>query len=173
MKRAFTLIELMLVVAVLAILITIVATAASGAIKSARERRRDTMAAVLREGIATYYARNGKWPGGIESKAENGDNHTFTGGEADSIFRVVVKGSVGRKNPYLDPHALFVAPSGVSDGKSYGAPFMEVRKKNTPPHLRRLNVESMSFGYQDPSTGRFRRYAVYYNAASDSVEVKW
>ena len=72
MKRAFTLIELMLVIAVLAILITIVATAASGSIKSARERRRDTMAAVLREGIATYYARNGKWPGGIESKADSG-----------------------------------------------------------------------------------------------------
>ena len=173
MKKGFTLIELMLVVAVLAILITIVATAASGAIKSARERRRDAMAVVLREGIATYYARNGKWPGGIESKAESGDSHTFSGSEADAVFREVVKGSVGRKNPYLDPHSLMVAPSGVADGKSYGAPFMEVRKKNPPPHLRRLGVESMSFGYQDPSSGRFRRYSIYYNAASDSVEVKW
>ena len=25
----------------------------------------------------------------------------------------------------------------------------------------------------DPSSGRFRRYSIYYNAASDSVEVKW
>ena len=173
MKKAFTLIELASVVAVLAILITIVSTAAAGAMKSAREKRRDAMALILREGLATYYARNGKWPGGIESKADNGDSHTFSGSEADTIFRIIVKGSVGRKNPYLDPHALFVAPSGVSDNKSYGAPFSEVRKKNPPPHLRSLNVDSMAFGFQDPSSGRFRRYSIRYNAPSDSVEVKW
>ena len=173
MKKAFTLIELSLVIAVLAILVTIVTTAAASSMKAAREKKRSAMALVLREGIATYYARNGKWPGGIESKANSGESHTFSGSEADTIFRVVVKGSMGRKNPYLDPHALFVAPSGVSDNKSYGAAFSEVRKKNPPPHLRSLGVDSMSFGFQDPSSGRFRRFSIRYNAPSDSVEVTW
>lgn len=173
MKKAFTVIELMLVIAILGILITIVTTAASSAMKSAREKRRQAMALVLREGIAAYYARNGKWPGNIESKAVKGDDHTFVGGEADAVFRVVVKESTGRKNPYLDPHALFVAPSGVTDNKAPGIAFAEARAKEPPPHRRRLNISEMSFGYQDPSSGRFRRFKIVYRATSDSVEVIW
>ena len=173
MKRAFTLIELAFVIAVIAILMTIVTTAASSAMRASREKKRDAMALVLREGLATYYARNGKWPGGIESKADNGQNHTFSGSEADSVFRVIVKESVGRKNPYLDPHALFVAPSGVSENRDVGIPFADARAKEPPPHRRRLGVDSMAFGFQDPSSGRFRRYAIRYISASDSVRVGW
>ena len=173
MKRGFTVIELMLVVAVLSILVTIVTVAASSAMTSARAKRRQAMALVLREGISTYYARNGKWPGGIESRAESASDHTYSGSEADAIFRTVVKESVGRQNPYLDPHALFVAPSGVTEGRGQGITFAEARAKEPPPHRRRLNVDEMAFGYQDPSSGRFRRFKIVYKAAADSVEVTW
>lgn len=173
MKKAFTIVELTFVIAVLAILITIVATAAAGAMRSSREKRRDAMADILSSGLATYYARNGKWPGAIESRAAAGQNHTFSGGDADAILRVIVKESVGRKNPYLDPHALFVAPSGVAEGRDVGIPFADARAKEPPPHRRRLGVESMAFGYQDPSSGRFRRFKIKYKAASDSVEVTY
>ena len=54
MKKAFTIVELTFVIAVLAILITIVATAAAGAMRSSREKRRDAMADILSSGLATY-----------------------------------------------------------------------------------------------------------------------
>ncbi len=175
MKKAFTVIELMLVIAILGILITIVTTAASGAMKAARERRRQANAIVLREGITTYYARRGEWPGAIESAAEKGNDQirVFAGSEADAIFQKVVKESSGGKNPYLDPHALFVAPTGITEGKGPGITFAEARSKQPPPHRRRLTIEQMAFGYQDPSSGRFRRYKIEYRSASDSVEVTW
>ena len=171
-RKAFTLVELMVVVAVLAVLLTLVATAATGAIRASREKRYNAMAVILREGIATYYARNGKWPGDLEARAKSGKDHTFTGSGADKIFREVVKGSVGKRNPYLDAHGLFVAPSGISEGKGSGVPFADARKKNPPAHIRHLNIDEMAFGYQDSSSGRFRRYKVVYHSASDSVEVK-
>ena len=173
MRKAFTLVELMVVVAVLAILLTLVATAATGAIKASREKRRSAMATLLREGVSTYYARNGKWPGNVENSAKNGKSRVFSGTEADAVFREVVKGSVGKRNPYLDPHGLFVAPSGITEGKGSGVPFADARKKNPPPHIRHLNIDEMAFGYQDPSSGRFRRYKIKYNSASDAVEVSW
>ena len=173
MKKAFTIIELAFVIAVIAILLTIVTTAAASAMRASREKRRDAMALVLREGISTYYNRNGKWPGGIESRAAAGQDHTFSGSEADAVFRVVVKESVGSKNPYVDPHALFVAPSGVSEGRDSGIPFADARAKEPPPHRRRLGVDAMAFGYQDLSSGRFRRFIIKYKAASDSVEVTY
>ena len=176
MKRAakgLTIVELMVAIAILAVLLTIVSVASSGAIRAAREKRRNAMAMVLREGISTYFARNGKWPGAIESCAQQGEDRTFSGTEADAVFQEIVKGSRGTSgSPYLDPHALFVAPqSSAGTANGYGVSFDEAVMKNPPPHRRSIGVSEMAFGYQDPSTGRFVRYKIKYIAASDFVQV--
>lgn len=171
-RRGFTIVELMMAVGILAILMSIVTVAVSGAVKSARSRRRDAMAAILQEGLSTYYARNGEWPSGMESDAKNGTDRTYEGTQADGIFRKIVQESVGSgKAPYLDVHALFVAPTGTGD-RGVGVPFLEARKKNVP-HRRQLGIGEMAFGYQDPSSGYFRRFKIKYTAASDSATVTY
>ncbi len=174
-RRGLTLIELMVVMAILGVLITIVATAAAGSLKQSRAKRRNAMAKVLKGGIDTYKTLYGRLPGAMESAAESGRDETFSGGAADAVFREVVKASRGTSGaPCLDMHVLFVAPSGTADsGKGYGVSFDEAVKKNPPPHRRRIGVDSMAFGYQDPSSGTFRRYTIKYIAASDHVRVGW
>lgn len=176
MKRGgFTIIELLVVVGIISVLATIVTVTASGSVKSTRTKRCAIMADVLREGLATFYARNGKWPGGIESYAKSGKDHTFQGSEPDPIFQEVVKGSVKKTAaPYLNPHGLFVAPVGEAASKNArGLNFDEAIRKNPPKHYRHLNVNQMAFGFQRPSDGKFVRYKIKYIAATDSVNVTY
>lgn len=163
----------MVVIGIISILATIVTVMSSGVIRSARQKRRDTMQRVLQEGIATFRARNGRWPGALESHAVNGTDHTFSGSEADAAFQEVVKGSVSRSSaPYLNPSALFVAPAGEANGGG-GLNFDEAIKKNPPRHYRHLNVSQMAFGYPNPSNGKFRRFRIVYNAAADYATVTY
>ena len=173
-RGGFTILELMVVMGIIAILSTIVTVVSTGVIKSTRERRRELMRDVIEQGIATYYARTGKWPDAIESAMRSGDSRWFTGDQADAIVRQVVKASLGSKGaPCLDPNALFVAPSGEAGGNGTGLNFSEAIKKNPPRHYRHLNTSQMAFGYQDPSSGKYRRYKVHFNAATEHVTVGW
>ena len=54
MKKGFTIIELLMVVAILAVLLGIVTTAATASIRQARERRTQAMKQTLQNGIAAY-----------------------------------------------------------------------------------------------------------------------
>ena len=79
-KKGFTIVELLMVVAVLAVLTGIITTAASSAIKPARARRTDAAQATLQNGIAAYYAQHNYWPpkgGALDKWSENG----LTGGK--------------------------------------------------------------------------------------------
>ena len=53
-KKGFTIVEMLMVIGVLAILMGIVTTAASAAIKQARSRRMVAVQGVIQAGIATY-----------------------------------------------------------------------------------------------------------------------
>ena len=79
MKRGFTIIELVMVIAIMGILLGIVTTAASGAIRQARVRKAEACCRVVQAAFETYYAQKGEWPGGIESK--------ITGDQANSEGR--------------------------------------------------------------------------------------
>ena len=194
-KRAFTLIELMMVVAVISVLIGIVSVAATGSIRNARSRRADAMRLALEQGIAAYYAQEGEWPNVIENKAGSmtEDTYTFDTGETDSIFQQVVgkafgKGG-GRKSVLVDPSALFVANSsklgnngeGCYDNHSNrnkstycgdkkcitGLDFLiAVNRNGKNP----ISFNKLAFGYQGEE-GKFRRFWITYNGKTDSVTV--
>ena len=194
-KKAFTLLELMMVVAVISVLIGIVSVAASGAIRNARSRRADAMRLALEQGIAAYYAQEGEWPDAIENKAGSmtEDTYTFDTSDTDSIFQQVVGKAFGkdggRKSVLVDPSALFVADSnrlgnnreGCYDNHSNknkstycgdkkcitGLDFLiAVNRNGKNP----ISFNKLAFGYQGEE-GKFRRFWITYNGKTDSVTV--
>ena len=174
MKKGFTVIELMVVVAVLAILISIITAAATGAISSARDKQREAMRVSFQAAIATYQAADpqGKWPGALDSASESGRTVVLREDEAQRVFRIIVQKSTGESGtplPLIDPHGLVVAPSGAKDGRSASMSFDEARQGG--PHRRKIPVSELDFGYQLAANGRFHRFNIVYHAETDSVTV--
>lgn len=174
-RRGFTIVELMMVVAIIGVLMGIVMSIATGAIRSARTKRTEVMRAMLESAIATYYAQdpNGKWPDQIDTFAKNGESAVLSESAAQEVFRKIVKRSTGRDgniSPLIDPTGLFVARSGIRDGKGGGFGYDEARRgdgRNRQP----IGPDQMVFGYQGKLTGRFHRFNIIYHAQSDSVKV--
>lgn len=192
-KRAFTIVELLVVIGIIGVLLGIISTAATSSVKNSRVRRAEAMAKALQQSIAAYYAQEGKWPGAIENRTSNmGDKskYTFTGNEADGILQEVVRNSVGTSasRPLVDASALFVADSSRVRGdgcfdnhsdatlSSYcgrdkcinGIDFSIAANKNSKA---RIPLNQMSFGWQGRQNGKFCRFWITYNALTDSVSV--
>lgn len=120
MKRAFTIVELLVVIAVIGILGAIVTNAAIGSLKNARAKRTEMMRTALEQAIATYYAQAGSWPDPIEQAADGNGNDgekdtiVFDADKTDQIFQEVVGAGFGKsqklkKSALIDATALFVA----------------------------------------------------------------
>jgi prepilin-type N-terminal cleavage/methylation domain-containing protein len=199
MKRGFTIVELMVVIAVLAILSGIVTVAALGAIKNGRAKRAEAMRVALEQGIAAYYAQEGRWPDAIESKAGSmtEDIYTFTPDEADKIFRQVVGKGFGRdgaKSMLVDATALFVcnvSGNGGVGNQGRGCYDNHGNRQNRKTFCggqgcrkgvdfslavargskSKIPFDSMAFGYQGAEYGMFCRFWIKYNARTDSVSV--
>ena len=172
-RKGFTLVELMTVIAIMAILSGILMNVAIGAIRSSRTKRTEAMRVMLESAIATYYAQEGKWPAEIETKADNNESAVLTDDAAQKVFREIVKISAGKKgqaNPLVDPNGLFVARTGVKDAKGYGLSYSDARAGDGN-RRQKIGVDQMVFGYQGKKSGRFRRFRIIYHSQSDAVEV--
>ena len=173
-RRGFTIVELMMVIGVIAVLMTIVTTSAMSSMRGSREKRTEAMRVALEASIASYQAQEptGKWPGPIESLAESAESAVLSEDEAQKVFQMIVQHSMGQKSPrmqLIDPNGLFVAPSGVQDGKGSGRSFSEAR--NGDGRRQKMPVANMVFGYQGKITGKFHRFNIVYHAQTDSVSV--
>lgn len=195
MKRGFTIVEILVVVAILGILLGIVSTAVTGSVKNGRKRRAEAMCSMLNQAIATYYQQEGKWPSTIESRSGNMGNkskYTFSGDDADKIFREIVEDSVGNKaKRYLiDASALFVADANKlrnsgngcfdnhsdRDSSSFcgdkrcinGVDFATASNQGGKNHIP---IGNMAFGYAGTAHGKFCRFWVTYNSQTDTVTV--
>ena len=183
MKKAFTLVEMLLVIAIIGVLAGIVMTAVLGSLRSARTQRAKAGCTLLENAIATAYAQDskGEWPAEIEAFANQGKSAVLSDDAAQSVFREIVKKSIGKQgsvNPLIDPTGLFVARKGIQDGKGYGLPYNEARRGGKKGKLfgsvqqrQAIGVDQMVFGYQGRATGKFRRFTLIFYAETDSVKV--
>lgn len=180
-RAGFTIVEMLMVVGVLAVLMGIITTAASAAIRQSRQKRTDAVKMVIQAGIGSYYAQHSKWPpkgGQLQSWADNGlsgGKHVdfLAAAQYDDMMREMAKVSVGAKiaSPVMDFSGVMVANrTAASRSTGRGQSFAEAIKKNKK-HGDTIKLADMVFGYITKDKGYFRRYLVQYNADSDSVIV--
>ena len=173
LRSGFTIIELMMVIAVMAILATLVTRAALSSIKEGREQDAKVMAQAIKMGIANYHALKGKWPGAIEDLAEAGKSPSgntdhpgaLSPSDADAVVYEIIKES-GKGNPLIDVSGLFVATKSAAQAKhGHGLKYGEARRQNVDPG-------NMAFGYQRKKDGEFRRFLIKYDPTNDTVSVE-
>ncbi|MDO5318158.1 MAG: type II secretion system protein [bacterium] len=178
-KRGFTIVEMLMVIGVLAVLMGIVTTAATAAIRQARDRRTAAMKQVIQAGISTYYAQKNYWPpkgGQLQSWADNGlstGKHVdfLSADQYDTMMRELAKVSVGSKatSPVMDFNGCTVTTrTAASRRNGRGKSFADAVKKRGSNTIK---LADMVFGYLTKEQGYFRRYIVQYNADSDAVTV--
>lgn len=114
-QRGFTIIELMVVIAIIAILAGAITMGVNGMFYKSRMGRALAIRSLLQSGIETYYAKEGEWPGNLENIAKSKepddgkDYIELSNSQADSCFRKIVDVSWGQSaTPVLDPSGLYI-----------------------------------------------------------------
>ena len=193
-KPGFTIIELLTVVAVIAILMGIVTTAASSSLRASRRSRASNLCKIVQVGLSTYYAQNDKWP--ISSlnndpMARNAEGpgyradpsiYGLTMSETHDAVRMLVN-ETKKGNPLIDVSGLFVSMAdGRHNQRCQGADFlaaatisgMSKAKSAVSADLnngRRMTVSQMKFGYPEESRGYFRHFKMLYSIPGDDITV--
>ena len=175
MRKGFTLVELMMVIAVLAVLLGIVTTAATASIRQSRERQAQAMKQTLQNGIASYKVRKGKWPGKLETWADRQTEDTLgylSNGDYDNVMHELLRASSGKmtKSRVMDPVGLAVIPVSKSDGRVNCMDYRSVTTKNNK-HSKRMEPNEMTVVYPRKDTGKAYRFVIEYNTESDEVSV--
>ncbi len=182
-KPGFTIIELMAVVAILGILIGMVMSATTGAIKLARKNKAEASVKCVQQGIETYRAQKDEWPGGYNTESSgssntdgvnnttNADRVHLDASEVRAMVKDVVEETCQKGNPMMDVSGLYVSRgAGESGGEDYGLDFMEA-VHGTEESQVKMSISEMYFGYPEESNGYFRRFKIVYSRPTDSIEV--
>lgn len=190
MRRAFTILELMAVVAIMGILLGIVVAAAANSIKLTRTQKTNAIRAVVQQGLETYHTQKDEWPGRLADVA-NGEgasgksntegldgtwNHDIyimdSPDEVKTVIRAVVDECVRNNNPMMDISGLYVSRDrGEKNGHGIGFDFWEA-VRGSERTRKKMSVSEMYYGYPETSHGYFRSFSLYYSVPTDSVEVK-
>ena len=186
MKRAFTIVELLVVIAIIAVLMGIITTAARDSVKASREKRAVALCSVVQTGLATYHAQMATWPAPLGEKVRTGsfgqtndegvdgnsnaDKYVLTPSEVRQMVKALVD-ETKKGNPLMDISGLFVSrDAGEPGGKGSGMDFMSAIR-GTKRSKKKMSTSEMYFGYQDPDTGRFRRFKMVYSIPTDLLAV--
>lgn len=182
-KRGFTIVEMLMVIAILGVLVTIITAASSSAIRQSRARRTEAMRVVLQAGLSAYYTKEGEWPGALKNLCDKGPQSTdakrskiayLSDTEADVVFQELVK-QADEGTPLLDVSGLFVCR--VSSFRGYGehqhtrgmdfrAAKLEGKKRKEP-----IKTNQLRFGYPRRIDGDFLPFIIKYNFSTDTATV--
>ena len=175
MKRGFTVIELLMVIAILAVLLGIITTAATASIRQSRDRKTQAMKQTLQNGIAAYRVRKDKWPGKLDDwsdQVSKGKVGYLSNTDYDKVVQELLKESTGRraKTRVMDPVGLSVIPVNAADDKILCMDFREVTTKKNK-HAKLMDYNEMTVVYPKTENGNVLRYVIEYTAESDEVTV--
>lgn len=187
MKRAFTIVELLVSISIISILMTIVFASVKGSISDARQHHAEALCQAVQAGLAAYRAQYDEWPDPVGSWVKGGNapsrmNREGAGGENDSGMVVLEASEVQQMvralvdeakkgNPLMDISGLFVSrDAGEGGGRGYGLSFIDA-VHGTSKSRRKMSTSEMKFGYADPSTGHFRRFKMVYSVPADGLVV--
>ncbi len=175
MKKGFTIIELLMVIAILAVLLGIITTAATASIRQSRERLTQAMKQTLQNGIDAYKVRKDKWPGQLEKWADQEHDGTIgylSNNDYDGVVKEILRVSTGKyaKNRVLDPVGLTIIPFDKADGKVDCMDFRTASTKNNK-HAKYMEWHEMTVVYPKADNGKAYRYVIEYNTESDAVTV--
>ena len=194
-KRGFTIVEMLMVIAVLAVLIGIVTTASSSIIRNSRSRKNKALCTALQVGIATYYQQENHWPpqggklqdwadNGLDAKDRSEGKHvaTLEDKDYDELMREIVTRCLSAtESPVMDVSGFAAVKESATSAKdektglpkchgeevkSWVAKLKAANSRGSVPQLKQ-----MTFGYSSADKGYFRRFKISYNAEADSVTV--
>ena len=186
-RRAFTIVEMLMVIGVIGILMGIVTSAAMGSLKTSRNQKATALCRIVEQGLATYYAQFDKLPEPMGSKIANGSLGTRSNeegynnqsdynmyiletSEGNQMIRNIVEESA-KGNPMLDISGLYVSrDQGESGGRGYGTDLFEA-VRGTKKNPERMTLGQMNFGYPDPDSGYFRHFKIVYSIPTDEMKV--
>ena len=195
-KRGFTIVEMLMVIAVLAVLVGIVSTAATSVIRKSRARKNEALRAALQTGIATYCQQEGFWPpgksgkiqtwadDGLDAKYRSKGEHVATLEDQDYdalMSHIVTRCLNASGNPVMDVSAFTAVRKAATSAKGDdGLPKCHGEDvKSWVAKLKASNARGstpqpgeMTFGYSSPEKGYFRRFVIKYNSEADNVTVE-
>lgn len=186
MRKAFTILELMAVVAIMGILLGIVVAAAANSIRLTRTHKTNAIRAVVQQGLETYHIQKDEWPGELgnvygkskdntEGISDNTDYDIYImddPGDVKGTIREVVRECVTQNNPMMDISGLYVSRDrGEKNGHGRGYDFWEA-VRGSERTQKKMTVAEMYYGYPESSHGYFRSFRLYYSVPTDSVEVR-
>ena len=102
--QGFTLVELLVVIAIIALLALICFGAADVVTKISREKKRDAMRDVLRNGVTTYRQQYFEWPLPSGATPNTDGVYIFSGVNNKRVVAMLYQDATGNKNrlPLLD-----------------------------------------------------------------------
>ena len=170
-RRGFTIVELLAVIAVIAVLISITTGTVLGSLKKARSQRSSALCVLVRQGLCTYYAQKGEWPWGDKSSnAENGWYYLSAAEVRDAVFQLVKEAK--NHNPMMDISGLFVSTTTGEPGtKRHGMDFMTA-VRGSKQHPDKIPASQLNYGYPESGHGYFRRFVIAYSPTTDEVVVR-
>ena len=187
-----------MVIAVLAVLMGIVSTAATSVIRKARTRENEALRSALQAGIATYCQQEGYWPpgkngvlqdwadNGLDAKYRNkGQNVVALDDDAyDSLMSHMAARCLDVRKSRVMDFANFIGvrkDAAKHKDPNDGLPTCHGKKaKNWLTAFRAsgssVRPDDLTFGYSSSTSrgnGRFRRFVIKYNSEADNVTVEF
>ena len=178
-KKGFTIVELVMVIAILGILLGIVTSVAAGSIREARKRKAEACCKIVQAGFETYYAQKGEWPGKMGEKIDSmlSSQDADTCEIREEVVREMMRDILNeykQGNPCLDISGLFVSRYNAGS-KSRGMDFVTaIQGTKDDANGQEMTVSEMHFGYPEEQHGYFRPFKVVYSVPTDKITVsRW